>query len=254
MFPQLYTATSGLVAGERALELVANNLANARTPGFRPDRPIFSSYLEAIAQPNPQADPEAPSGSLLRPLQAYGVTLSGTWQPDVAGPIRETGSPLDLAIQGRGWFRIGTARGERLTRAGSFTRAADGRIVTPAGDELLDAQGSAIVIPEGRLDVAADGTMTVDGAQVAQLGLAEATGRTLIREGDTLWKPSGPLELLEDGASRVLQGHIEESGVSATRELVTLVAAQRLFEMQQRIVHMTANVLAPKALDLANAR
>ena len=107
MFPQLYTAASGMVAGERTLELVSNNLANADTPGFKADRALFETYLSDAARRDvPGGNPAAPRG----------VTVASSWRPEEQGSLRETQSPLDLALTGPCWFRVETPQWERLTR------------------------------------------------------------------------------------------------------------------------------------------
>ncbi len=246
MLPEMYTGASGMVATQRTLDLVANNLANVRTPAFRPDRPLFSSYL-----PPQEAVSAAASGA----ITARGVTVAGAWRNEETGALRETGSPFDVAIDGPGWFRIGTSAGERLTRNGSFSLSADGRLVTGDGDAVHDDKGRPIDLPNGsEIVIAADGTVEVDGKVVATLGLADADGQTLVREGETRWRAEGPVTPLEEGSAALRQGFIEESGVDATRELVALIAAQRMFEMQQRVVDVTANQVARQTLSLAGVR
>lgn len=245
MFPQLYTGASGMIAAEKNLEVVTHNLANAKTPAYTPERPLFSSYLDQRL-----AD-VAPAGA--RPA-ARSVALAGNWRPDRPGPMRATGNPLDLALEGPGWFRVMTPGGERLTRAGSLTRDAEGALATMHGMRLLDDRGKPITLPEGRLDIGPDGTLTVDDEVVARLGIASAPMSTLARDGDTLWRPLGPVRSLERDSIRVVQGFIEDSAVQPTTELVSMVAAQRMFEMQQRVVQSTANTVARKALELAGVK
>jgi len=244
MFPQLYTAASGLIAGERSLELVSNNLANVRTRGYRPDRPLFASYLPRSRFPVPDGSGTASSS----------VVLAGSYRLDRPGPIRPTGSPLDVAIQGRGWFRIATPNGERLTRDGSFQRGTGGRLVTLDGHPVLDDRGRPIELPQGRVDIAEDGTIHAGERRIARLGLVDADTASLEREGRSLWRATGPTRPLAAAETRVLQGHLEESAVDATEELVRMVETQRLFEMQQRMVSLTANELARRALELGEAR
>lgn len=245
MFPQLYTAASGMMAGAQTLELVSGNLANVHTPGYRADRPMFAEYLSRVAAAR------VPGG---KPVAPNGVLLFSSWRPDEQGPLHQTGNDLDMALQGPGWFRIGTRNGERLTRAGLFTRGVDGRLTTEQGHDVLDASGKPIQLPEGRLVVTSDGSVTVGGANVAQLGLAEAPAQALLREGETLWAPQGPVKPLTGGATSIRQGYVEESGVNATGELVSLITAQRLYEMQQKLLDLTANTLARRAIELGEPR
>ena len=245
MFPQLYTAASAMVTGEQTLDLVTGNLANIRTPGFRPDRPVFATYLSALTASNvPGGFPAAPRG----------VVLVSSWRSDDPGPLRQSGNPLDLALAGPGWFRVSTPNGERLTRAGNFTRANDGRLVTVQGYDVLDDNGHPIQLPEGRIGFGTDGTVTVDDNVVARLGLAQGRAQDMVREGQTLWKPPAKPAPLDMKDTQVQQGFLEESAVDTTSELVTLIQAQRMYEMQNKILDMTANTLARKAIELGEPR
>lgn len=244
MFPMLYTAASGLVAGEKALDVTASNLANVTTPAYRPERPLFASYLgRAVAR--------ASAGTPASPVE---VDVRGTWDAMRPGPLKSTGNPLDLAIEGEGWFRVGTPAGERLTRAGSLQLDAEGRLVTPDGHPLLDELGNPVVVPAGsrQVEVAQDGTVSVDGEQVAILGLVTAPPGTLRREGNSLWQPTAGVTPLPPERVRIRQGFLEQSGVSATEELVRMIGVQRLFELQERVVHVAANVVASEAVKLGD--
>jgi flagellar basal-body rod protein FlgF len=245
MFPQLYTAASGMVAGEQTLDLVTGNLANVRTPGYRADRPLFSSYMSAATEANVAGG---------RPAAPRGVMLTSSWRPEEQGPLRESGNPLDLALAGPGWFRLGTPNGERLTRAGTFSRSNDGRLVTAQGLDVLDTNGQPLRLPDGTVTVTNDGTVSIDGAPVGQLGLAQSESAALTREGETLWKTQAPIVPLDMKNTQVHQGFVEESAVNATSELVSMIQAQRMYEMQQKLVDVTANTLARKAIELGDPR
>ncbi len=254
MFPQLYNGASGMMASERTLDLVANNLANVRTPGYAPDRPLFASYLDESLT----ADGDPAKGGSRQ------VTLAGSWRSDTPGPMNATGGALDLAIQGPGYFRLETPAGERLTRAGAMKVLADGTLSSADGHPLLDTQGQRIVLPKGNPAVGIDGTVTVslteDGRLtgtdevVAQIGLAKGSVNAMIREGEAMWRPAGAVVPLPEGEATISPGFLEQSGVQPTRELVNMIEAQRLFEMQQRVVNVTANTVMKRALDLAGVR
>lgn len=241
MFPQFYTGASGLVAAGKSLELTSNNLANLRTPAYRPDRPLFASYLSA----------ESAQGRPVQPgSEPLSVSLAGGWRPDMQGPLRETGNPLDVALKGPGWLRVQTPDGERYTRAGSLTRREDGMLSTQHGFPVLDDRGVPIQLPDGKVQIAPDGTLTVGDAMVARLGVADPGMANMAREGENLWRATGPVNQLAPEQTRLAQGFLEESAVEATRELMTMIESQRMFDMQQRIVDLTANTVVPSALKL----
>ena len=241
MFPQFYTGASGLVAAGKSLELTANNLANVRTPAYRPDRPLFASYLSAESV---QGRPAAPG------TEPMSVSVAGGWRSDRPGPLRETGNPLDVALKGPGWLRVQTPQGERYTRAGSLTRGQDGALSTQHGFAVLDDRGVPIQLPDGKVGIAPDGTLTVGDAVVARLGVADPAMANMVREGENLWRAAGQVNQLTPEQTRMAQGFLEESGVEATRELMTMIETQRMFDMQQRIVNLTANTVVPGALKL----
>lgn len=241
MFPQFYTAASGLIAGERQIENTANNLANADTPGYRSERPLFESYLgEAVRRAWPGATPSAPNA----------VAVTSAWRTTEPGPLHQTGNPLDLALAGDGWFRVQTPEGERLTRAGNFTRDAAGQLTTTAGMPVLDDNGQPIVLGDDPLVVAQDGTLSTGG----RIGVVDAPPQSLIRTGDSLWRATTPAEPVDPRRVMVHQGQLEGSNVDAIRELTGMVAAQRLFELQQRMLDITGNQLARRALELGDTR
>jgi flagellar basal body rod protein FlgG len=241
MFPQFYTGASGLVAAGKSLELTANNLANVRTPAYRPDRPLFASYLSAESS---KGRPVAPG------REPMSVSVAGGWRSDRPGPLRETGNPLDVALKGPGWLRVQTPEGERYTRAGSLTRGQDGTLSTQHGFAVLDDRGVPIRLPDGKVGIAPDGTLTVGDAVVARLGVADPGMANMDREGENLWRATGQVNQLTPEQTRIAQGFLEESGVEATRELMTMIETQRMFDMQQRIVNLTANTVVPGALKL----
>lgn len=241
MFPQLYTAASGLIAGERQVETSANNLANASTPAYQSERPLFESYLgEAVKRAWPGAKPAAP----------HSVSVTNSWRSTEAGPLHQTGNPLDLALESPGYFRVQTPDGERLTRSGNFTRHAEGRLTTTEGFAVLDDGGQPIRLPEGTFTVNQDGTFSGGG----RLGIVTAPQQQLTRAGESLWDAGGRATPVDPAEVSVRQGHLEGSNVDAVRELTGMVAAQRLFELQQRMVDLTGNQLARRALELGESK
>ena len=133
----IYIAVSGAQAEMRHLDVIANNLANANTPGFKADRINFREVLAKSSVPDEQQDRRF-------------VEVSGTHTDLNSGTLRLTGNPLDLAVLGDGFFKVGTPRGERITRGGSFIQAADGTVMTSSGNPLLGRDGQPVKIaPNG---------------------------------------------------------------------------------------------------------
>jgi flagellar basal-body rod protein FlgF/flagellar basal-body rod protein FlgG len=219
-----YAAFTGLIARMDALDVVANNLANVSTTGFRGQH----EFYEAVT---------ANAGAaVLSPLNIainnYGV-LGGVNLDIQQGSLQSTGNTLDLGIRGAAFFAVQTSRGTRYTRNGSFHVSAAGQIVTQDGDPVLGNSGP-IQVPEGALGVASDGTVTVNNSVTGQIRLASfAPGTDLTPEGNTNFvAPVGSEKPATD--STMASGMLEGSNLSAVKETVTLMVLQRHTEMLER--------------------
>ncbi|HEV2398268.1 MAG TPA: flagellar basal-body rod protein FlgF [Candidatus Sulfotelmatobacter sp.] len=219
-----YAASAGLAAQAQALELVANNLANLGTAGYRGQQATFRSLL---------AGSERLLGNAVNAaINDYGV-LGGGRIDLQSGSLSATGNPLDLAIAGKGFFEVQSSTGVLYTRNGGFHRTAEGQLVNAEGDLVLGEQGP-LQLPNGAVAVSADGTVSVDGAVIGKLRIAEfAPNTNLTAAGKALYTaPTG--SDLAPAASSVRQGMLEESNVSPVDGVVQLIAIQRNAEMMQR--------------------
>jgi flagellar basal-body rod protein FlgF len=219
-----YAACAGLAAQTDALELVAHNLANLNTVGYRGEQATFHSLLAggAIVAANP----------LNAAVNDYGV-LGGSRLDLNAGSLVSSGNPLDLAIAGSGFFVVQSPQGLVYTRNGGFHVTPAGQIVTAQGDAVMGQQGP-IILPTGNVAVSDDGTVSVDGTVVEQLRLAEFSPNTNLEAlGNTLYAaPSG--SALVPASSSIRQGMLENSNVSPVEGAVQLITVQRNAEMMQR--------------------
>jgi len=224
-----YAACAGFAAQAQALELVANNLANLGTAGYRAQQATFRSLLAG--------------GGLVawNPVNAavndFGVL--GASRTDLAsGSLTATGNPLDLAVAGKGFFVVRSAQGVLYTRNGSFHRSPAGQLLTTQGDPVMSMQNRPITLPSGAVTVSADGTVSVAGAVIDQLRLAEfSPGTNLASEGNALYSAPAGTELAP-AASSVRQGMLEESNVSPVGAVVELITIQRNAEMMQRALSL----------------
>ena len=232
-----YAACAGLRAQSQALEVVAHNLANLNTAGFRGRQTTFQS-LVAVSRP---ALPNVLSSVLNSAANNFGV-VEGTRLDMTAGNLEATGNPLDVGIEGSGFFAIQTAQGTRYTRNGSFQVSSSGVLVTAAGDPVLGdpALGvkGVINVPAGAVSIASDGTLSVNGAVAGRIQLAEfAPGTRLASEGETLISaPEGSAKPAQQ--SSVRQGALESSNVNSIGSVVTLIGVQRQAEMMQRAMSL----------------
>lgn len=210
---------SGLM---REMQSVANNIANVSTTGFRREGVIFSEY---VTDPGLGAEP-------LSMAYAHGRNIDLS-----QGPIEQTGGAFDFAIEGDGFFQIETPEGNQLTRAGSFTPSAEGELVSPDGFRLLEAGGAPIFVPtdQGPVALAQDGTLSVAGAPVAQVGVFLPADPTELRHvaGTRFSAPSG-VEPAEKAT--LLQGFVEGSNVDPVSEISRMIEVQRAYELGQNFL------------------
>lgn len=217
-----YTSLTRQVGLMREMASVANNIANMSTTGYRREGVIFAEYVRDLG-------PDAPSLSM-----ASGRVREMEF---TQGSMTQTNGTFDLAIQGDGFFQIGTPDGERLTRAGNFTRDAAGAVVTPDGYPLLDAGGAPVFAPPDAetIAIAPDGTLSADGTPLGQIGVWRPDDlNNLTREGGVRFAFEGVLEPVENSA--VLQGFLEGSNVNAVSEITRMIEVQRAYELGQGLL------------------
>lgn len=240
----IYSALSGALAQQRALDVTANNVANANTVGFRADRVAFD---EALAR----------AGTLTTQPSSLRYVVADRITTDTApGALRTTGNPYDLALNGDGFFVLATPQGERFTRAGSFLTGADGVLRTPDGIALV-AEGdprARIRIPEGTRDVTIgpDGTVSADGEMVGRVRIVSfADPATVGKEGESRFM-SVARPLRAPAATEVVQGAVETSNVNPIAGLNELITTTRLFDAFQRVIRTFAELDNRTARDIGS--
>ena len=255
MLPALWVAKTGLSAQDTNLTTISNNLANVSTTGFKRDRAEFQDLLYQIKrQPGAQStqDSELPSGLQL----GTGVRIVGTQKNFTAGSLQTTEQPLDMAIDGRGFFQILQPDGTTsYTRDGTFHLDSNGQIVNASGFALEPA----IVIPNNAqsFTVGVDGTVsiTVPGNPAAQVignlqtadfinpaGL-QAVGNNLFLETAASGAPQVGTPGLA-GFGTTLQNTLETSNVSTVEEMVNMITTQRAYEMNSKVISTADQMLS----------
>jgi flagellar basal-body rod protein FlgF len=200
------------------MRLVANNIANANTTGYRAQGLVFSEFVRDM--------PGNPSLSMSR------AEARNTSQQQ--GVLTETGGQFDFAIEGDGFFMVETPEGNRLTRAGSFSPNAEGDLVAPDGARVLDSNGSPVFIPPdaASIDVGADGTLSVEGQLLGQIGVYRVEDlKDLVREGNTRFSTTGNIDPVNEPV--VLHRFLEGSNVNAIAQVTRLIEIQRAYELGQ---------------------
>jgi flagellar basal-body rod protein FlgF len=240
-----YAACAALMARSQALDLVANNLANTSTPGYRAQQNIFRSFLAAASGHQ--------GSSLNRAVNDFGI--SGGSQMDLTqGNLERTGNDMDFAVQGPGFFQVKTGTGMVFTRNGNFQVSPQGQLTTAQGDPVMGKQGP-IRIVGGPVTVSSDGTISVNGAVAGEIKLVEfPPGTALESIGKTYYsapaKSDAPAK-----QSTIAQGSLESSNVNPVAGAVELVAVQRYAEMMQRALgmfHSEFNRIATEDLPKVN--
>ncbi len=225
----LYIAASGMVAEQVRQDLIANDLANASTPGYKADRATQRAFGEMLLA---NTETGAAVGSI-----GTGTAIdrqATDWRPQAT---RRTDEPLDFAIAGDGFFAVQTDQGVRYTRNGRFAAGADGTLRTAMGEAVLGRAG-------GPVQVGADGTVPPGALQVVELEGARKAG-----EGLVTGQPAGavPPEL-------VRAGELEGSGADPARAMVDMIASLRAFEAGQRVIRTIDDTLAKAANDVGALR
>ncbi|MEP2532362.1 flagellar hook-basal body complex protein [Shimia sp.] len=213
-----YTTLTRQAGLGREMSVIANNIANASTSGFRQAGVTFTEFIQTS-----------------RGSDSLSMAVANLPSISAAqGTLTQTGGTFDFAIEGDGFFMVETPNGDRLTRAGSFAPNGDGDLVTPDGYRVMDSGGTPIFIPPDAdgVDASSDGTISIDGRPLAQIGVFEPLEPLkLKRVGAVMFDAPGGADPLESG--RVVQGFIENSNVDTISQLSRMIEVQRSYEMGQ---------------------
>ncbi len=233
----LYLSATGVLTSSHRQDVIANNLANSETVGFKRSLAIFQQRrTEAQALGRPGA-----SDRMLENIGG-GTLVSPTHVDRTQGDLEETGSNLDLAIQGEGYFAVKAGDTTRLTRNGRFLVGRDGGLVLAdsAGHRLLDEKGKPIELPQipaSQITIGRDGTISARGQAVARLGLFDVPDKAqLAQQGGTLLRYSGDTKKLAPASGTLQSGFLERSNVDPTTELTQLISAQRQLEANANMI------------------
>jgi flagellar basal-body rod protein FlgG len=251
----LYSAYLGMRARQRTLETIANNIANASTSGFKGDRLFHHSIEQAEAAllrvPGTKGSDgnNATNANEASALNRVFGLMSGGVTDFAPGVFRETGRPLDVALDGEGFLVVQTPRGERYTRAGALTIDAAGQLVTQRG-ELVVGDSGPITVRQGKgeLNIGADGSVSADGQTVGKLKVVRFNDAraALTKEGDSLFMTTGKEPPQEANNTRVVQGALELSNINVVTEMATMLHNSREFDSLQRSVTLLMNDIGRK--------
>ena len=221
----LYIAASGMLAEMVRQDQIANDLANASTPGYRSDRTTQKSFGDMLLA-------NTKTGQTIGSLGS-GVEVDSIVTDTSPGAVRETNEPLDFAIDGDGYFAVQTPQGVRYTRNGQFARAADGTLVTASGNRVLGTNGGPVTVGAG--------------GKVPEGSLAVFTLANIKKQGDTLVTGTATA-----GGGTARSGALEGSNADPTRSMVDMIASFRAFEAGQRVITTIDETLSKAANTVAS--
>lgn len=237
----LYTAYSGLRAQVDALDLLANNLANLNTAGFKEEMAYFSLL-------NQSAEASANTGDL-------GAAVNSSIKAQGAinfadGSLSRTNRELDVAIEGNGFLVVETPRGIRYTRNGSLTLNAKGALVASEGSPILGASGRPITLGPGAININAEGAVTLDGREIDRLKIVSFNDLTkMTKEGNSLLLPQNGKDQEKTSSAKIKSGYLEQSNVNAISSIVRMVGIMRQFEAIQKTLSLEMNDMNSKSIE-----
>jgi len=214
-------AASGMRSRMESLDLLANNIANASTGGYKADREFYSLYAAA--------DADADSGVMPVIQRQYTDLSQGMLQP--------TGNSLDVALSGAGFFAVQGPNGPLYTRNGNFRLASDGKLISAEGYPVRGTGGAAITLPGTQpIEISGDGTVMQGGKAIGQLQVADFTsGAGLAKQGNNYFRAADPAgQVAIPKGTSVEQGKLEASNSGTAESAVRLISIMRQFEMLQK--------------------
>jgi flagellar basal-body rod protein FlgG len=220
----LYIAASGMLAEQTRQDQIANDLANSSTPGYKADRSMQSSFGSMLLE-------NTASGQAIGTL-GLGAQITNTYTDLAPAPLQETDEPLDLALDGQGFFAVQTPAGPRYTRDGQLVVDGSGDLATATGYPVLDASGRPIAVGgSDGLTIDANGDVSRGGRTIATLGVVALSNP--VKQGDTLFAGTpGP----RPTGTAVRQGYLEGSGVDPTKAMVDMITSLRTYESDQKAI------------------
>ncbi len=246
----LYSAMSGAMATSKQLDIVANNLANVDTTGFKKEKTVFGSQQPSVTFDLLELQaPETEMPPKILPLDKQNVVIGESYTDLTQGQLQQTGNPLDVALQGEGFFKIKTPNGMRYTRDGTFAISHNQQLVTQDGYPVLDDLNQPIELNQGAVTINSNGEVYQSGQRIATLGTIQfPKGTPLLKEGKNLWQGDPNKE--QSASPIVHQGFLESANVNPVEEMVQLIQLHRSFELNSRVIETFGELNRKAATDV----
>lgn len=227
----LYISLSRQMTLRREMDVIANNIANADTTGFKVESLMVRTEAQAPARMS--------DGGKVKFVLDDGVARDFT-----QGSLRQTGGDFDLAIEGKGFFQVTTGAGDRFTRDGRFTLSPEGKLTTQAGDPVMGDGGEIVLdLNRGPVAVAADGTISQAGERVGKVQVFLFDDRSVLaKDQNNLLKNTSNAAPVADTASRVRQGMLEGSNVNPILQITRMIEVSRAYESVVRTMENTSDL------------
>lgn len=231
MIKGLYTASSSMLANQRKMNIISNNLANIDTTGYKKDEGIQESFPEMMISLIEKGKPARKIGSL-----GTGVRLQETYTDFNQGSMIQTGNRLDLAIEGDGFFVVQTPEGLRYTRNGNFSLKENGQIVSNQGYPVMGENGPIQTIDGRDISINSRGQLYFDGLRGDRFLVVDfPETNQLTKIGDNLF--ASELEGEEQAAGfQIQQGYLEKSNINMVQEMVKMIETSRYYDVNQKVI------------------
>jgi len=233
----LYTSATGMLAAQTQSEIIGDNVANVKTPGYREQVASNSSFPSQLIERlggNPTAEAVQIGG------MGTGVGIDRGVLSNVQGAIQSTNFKTDFALTSPGYFVVQTPGGERYTRNGHFQLNANGMLQTPDGNAVLGGKGPIGPL-SSEFSVSKDGNIMDNGQSVDRLRVVDIPTNALNREGQSLYSASQPVQA--SPAAQVLQGSVEASNVDVSGQMVQMMTVMKAYEANQKVIQTEDGML-----------
>jgi flagellar basal-body rod protein FlgF len=236
---EVYQLAAGMIGQEERIAQIANNLANVNTVGFKKQGMAFRDFMMLAEAAGQAATAPNAATAAANPAGMVWPAPGAAYVDHTMGPMEQTGRPLDLVIEGEGFFQVEVDDQIYYTRAGNFTLDAEGRLVTTDGHRVLSANGGELKLNRtaGAPQIAPDGDIRQDGESVGRIGVIRFEDpKQVLPHGGGLFEAPEDAERESVETPSMRSGMLERSNVDAIREMIDMIEIQRAYDLNQKMI------------------